>query len=98
MRGLDLRSHASNALGGLLSVALSAGRPAWELPSILPFGARTFLGPRAHRTKTAAARPTAPTIIAPQFSSAGPRAGSRRPVRRNSRLGARLWRLKPKPR
>jgi hypothetical protein len=29
--------------GGLFSVALSAGRPAWVLPSTLPFGARTFL-------------------------------------------------------
>src|SRR3954454_17330419 len=31
--------------GGLLSVALSAGRPAWALPSTLPCGARTFLNP-----------------------------------------------------
>ncbi len=29
--------------GGLLSVALSEGRPPWVLPSVLPCGARTFL-------------------------------------------------------
>src|ERR671930_1301696 len=29
--------------GGLFSVALSAGRPAWALPSTLPCGVRTFL-------------------------------------------------------
>ena len=29
--------------GGLLSVALSEGRPSWVLPSVLPCGARTFL-------------------------------------------------------
>ena len=34
--------------GGLLSVALSEGRPSWVLPSVLPCGARTFLsGPKA---------------------------------------------------
>lgn len=34
--------------GGLLSVALSEGRPSWVLPSVLPCGARTFLsGPMA---------------------------------------------------
>ena len=34
--------------GGLLSVALSEGRPPWVLPSVLPCGARTFLsGPKA---------------------------------------------------
>ena len=27
-----------------VSVALSAGHPAWALPSVLPWGARTFLG------------------------------------------------------
>lgn len=42
--------------GGLLSVALSTGRPAWELPSTLPFGARTFLD---NLTGAAAARLTA---------------------------------------
>ncbi len=31
------------APGGLLSVALSTRRRAWELPSVLPFGVRTFL-------------------------------------------------------
>jgi hypothetical protein len=31
------------AIGGLFSVALSAGRPAWVLPSTLPCGVRTFL-------------------------------------------------------
>src|SRR5688572_13734773 len=31
------------AIGGLFSVALSTGRPAWVLPSILPYGVRTFL-------------------------------------------------------
>ncbi len=30
--------------GGVVSVALSAGHPAWALPSVLPCGARTFLG------------------------------------------------------
>ncbi len=30
--------------GGVVSVALSAGHPAWVLPSVLPCGARTFLG------------------------------------------------------
>ena len=29
--------------GGLLSVALSEGRPSWTLSSVLPCGARTFL-------------------------------------------------------
>ena len=29
--------------GGLLSVALSTRRRAWELPSVLPYGVRTFL-------------------------------------------------------
>ncbi len=32
--------------GGLLSVALSEGRPSWVLPSVLPCGARTFLSGR----------------------------------------------------
>lgn len=32
--------------GGLLSVALSEGRPSWVLPSVLPYGARTFLSGR----------------------------------------------------
>jgi len=44
-----------------VSVALSAGRPAWALPSILPCGVRTFLDPRPAtraRTRAAAARPT----------------------------------------
>jgi len=45
--------------GGLLSVALSTGRPAWELPSTLPYGARTFLDTL---TGTAAARPTASQV------------------------------------
>jgi len=29
--------------GGLFSVALSRNHFRWELPSVLPFGARTFL-------------------------------------------------------
>jgi hypothetical protein len=33
------------AAGGLFSVALSAGHPAWDLPSALPCGVRTFLDP-----------------------------------------------------
>ena len=40
-------------MGGLFSVALSAGLPAWALPSTLPCGVRTFLDVSA-----AAARPT----------------------------------------
>src|SRR5207302_8972531 len=43
--------------GGLLSVALSAGRPAWALPSTLPCGARTFLNPE--HVGAAVAWPTA---------------------------------------
>src|SRR3989440_7830053 len=43
--------------GGLLSVALSAGRPAWALPSTLPCGARTFLNPE--HAGAAVAWPTA---------------------------------------
>src|SRR5947207_11472816 len=43
--------------GGLFSVALSAGRPAWALPSTLPCGVRTFLDPV---TRAAAARPAPP--------------------------------------
>ena len=35
--------------GGLLSVALSEGRPSWVLPSVLPCGARTFLPGHAAR-------------------------------------------------
>ncbi len=31
------------AIGGLLSVALSRGRPRWDFPSSLPYGVRTFL-------------------------------------------------------
>ena len=38
--GWVLGHHPSR---GLLSVALSPGRPAWVLPSTLPCGARTFL-------------------------------------------------------
>jgi hypothetical protein len=49
----------SSAVGGLFSVALSAGHPAWALPSILPCGVRTFLGP-APVAGAAAARPTPP--------------------------------------
>jgi len=30
-------------IGGLISVALYGGRPPWVLPSILSYGARTFL-------------------------------------------------------
>ena len=41
--------------GGLLSVALSEGRPSWVLPSVLPCGARTFL---PEHTLAAAIRPT----------------------------------------
>ncbi len=41
------------------SVALSAGLPAWVLPSILPCGVRTFLDP-AVSDRTAAARPAPP--------------------------------------
>src|SRR3984893_17741120 len=44
--------------GGLLSVALSAGHPAWALPSTLPCGARTFLNPE--HVGAAVAWPTAP--------------------------------------
>src|SRR5207244_6869119 len=43
--------------GGLLSVALSAGHPAWALPSTLPCGARTFLNPE--HVGAAVAWPTA---------------------------------------
>src|SRR2546423_321119 len=43
--------------GGLFSVALSAGRPAWALPSTLPCGVRTFLDPMP---RAAAARPAPP--------------------------------------
>ena len=40
--------------GGFLSVALAGGRPPWELPSVLPCGARTFL---SGVSPAAAARP-----------------------------------------
>lgn len=33
----------TNPKGGLLSVALSGDHSPWELPSVLPCGARTFL-------------------------------------------------------
>src|SRR5207247_3242677 len=48
--------------GRSVSVALSAGRPAWVLPSTLPCGVRTFLDlPPRHRGRSAAAaRPTPP--------------------------------------
>src|SRR6266545_2197364 len=42
--------------GRSVSVALSAGHPAWALPSTLPCGVRTFLG----KSTAAAARPTPP--------------------------------------
>ncbi len=35
----------AEAPGGLLSVALAAGRPAWSFSSVLPCGVRTFLDP-----------------------------------------------------
>ena len=43
------------APGGLLSVALSTRHRAWELPSVLPYGVRTFLDDVA---ATAVAWPT----------------------------------------
>ena len=71
--------------GGLLSVALSEGRPSWVLPSVLPCGARTFLpGPwacaraRSDGLSGSRARPCwrrgrcASTAIRPQLLPAPP--------------------------
>src|SRR5438445_1341510 len=54
---LDPATDFAARSGGLLSVALSAGRPAWALPSTLPCGARTFLNPE--HVGAAVAWPTA---------------------------------------
>ena len=62
--------------GGLFSVALSAGRPAWALPSTLPCGVRTFLETRTLGAHPAAARP-APPLPLKYRSPSGP---FRRPV------------------
>ena len=40
-----------------VSVALSAGRPAWDFPSVLPLGVRTFLGSVARAAITRPAPP-----------------------------------------
>src|SRR5947209_5396749 len=74
----------SRRAGGLLSVALSAGRPAWALPSTLPCGARTFLSPV--RDGAAVARPTASP-----FYSRDPRRGPQRTAA-NRRPSARAGR------
>jgi len=42
-RSVCASGETQTAVGGFLSVALSGGRPPWALPSILLFGARTFL-------------------------------------------------------
>jgi hypothetical protein len=72
-----IRSHT---FGGLLSVALSTGCPAWELPSTLPCGARTFLSPPPKR-RAATARPTASLLYKhPLAESPRAQEGSLRPV------------------
>ena len=55
--------------GGLLSVALSEGHPSWELPSVLPCEARTFLPVRQTRGMCRAPAAHAATARpAPQIS------------------------------
>src|SRR5882724_10651189 len=79
----------SRRAGGLLSVALSAGRPAWALPSTLPCGARTFLSPV--RDGAAVARPTARPFysrgsLPPGGAPRGERPGGEEPAPRPGSL------------
>src|SRR5439155_9817245 len=63
----------SYARGGrrFVSVALSAGRPAWSLPSTLPCGVRTFLDRRTVPGPPAAAARPAPSLPASMNAPGG---------------------------
>ena len=79
-----LAASGSTYRSGLLSVALSTGSPAWELPSTLPCGARTFLD-----TGLPAPRPPGQLqtiIIAPSVSRLGSRHESVQTVTRRSQI------------
>ena len=62
--------------GGLLSVALSEGRPSWVLPSVLPCGARTFLpGPCGPQRRSVQ---LPPVVFAPRHGLRCTPAGEKR--------------------